>query len=115
MSPFGSQAMLQGFFKPSATVTTLNCSPAGPGGCAQVEVETVSVAAAASTAAPRIDARYFEVAFMDVPLVERPRASSKKDSAYRAADRSCLPERASALILARRRRRKRLKRAEKSR
>src|SRR5262245_33768534 len=88
MSPFGSQAMLHGFFKPSATVTTLNCSPAGPGGCAHVEVETVNVAAATSTAAPRIDAMYFEVAFMDVPLVERPRASSKKDSAYRAADRS---------------------------
>src|SRR6187549_946970 len=78
MSPFGSQAMLHGFFKPSATVTTLNCSPAGPGGCAHVEVETVSVAAATSPAAPRIDARYFDDAFMMVPLVERPRASSKK-------------------------------------
>ena len=49
----------------------------------------------------------FDVAFMDVPLVERPRASSKK-TALQRCDRSCPPERASALILARRSSRKRL-------
>jgi hypothetical protein len=61
MSPFGSQAMLQGLRKPSATVTTLKVSPAGPGGCANVAVETVRVAAA-------IDAANFDVAFMMIPL-----------------------------------------------
>jgi hypothetical protein len=65
MSPFGSHAMLQGLRKPSATVTTLNISPGGPGGCANVELEMANVAAPTSTAAERIDADNFDVAFMD--------------------------------------------------
>src|SRR6185503_20800519 len=77
MSPFGSQAMLHGLRKPSATVTTLKASPAGPGGCAHVEVETVSVAAPMSPAA----ARMHSVAFMDVPLLSAPALRQKKDSA----------------------------------
>ena len=64
MSPFGSHAMLHGLRKPSATVTTLKVSPAGPGGCANVVVEMVRVAAATSPAAARIDAANLDVAFM---------------------------------------------------
>src|SRR6185503_4726812 len=78
MSPFGSQAMLHGLRKPSATVTTLKASPAGPGGCANVEVETVSVAAAMSPAAARMDAANLDVAFMGVPLVSAPALCQKK-------------------------------------
>ena len=69
--------MLQGFLNPSATVTTLKASPAGPGGCANVEVETVSVAPAMSPAA----ARMHTVAFMDGSFVERPRRFVQKNSA----------------------------------
>jgi hypothetical protein len=57
--------MLQGLRNPSATVTTLKVSPAGPGGCADAEVETASVAAATSPAAARMDAKDLDVAFMD--------------------------------------------------
>src|SRR5262245_50271990 len=108
MSPFGSHAMLHGFFNPSATVTTLKASPAGPGGCAHVEVETVSVAAPMSAAA-----RMHTVAFMDVPLLSAPRRFVQKTALPRC-DRSCLPERASTFILARRLDGKRLRVIEKS-
>jgi hypothetical protein len=56
--------MLHGLRKPSATTTALKVSPAGPGGCANVMVEIVSVAAATSPAAARTDAANFDVAFM---------------------------------------------------
>ena len=59
MSPFGSQAMLQGFFKPSTTVTTLNFSPGGPGGCARVTLLKPRAAAA-----HMIPKRRFDVVFM---------------------------------------------------
>src|SRR5687768_10306634 len=106
MSPFGSQAMLHGLRNPSATVTTLKLSPGGPGGCAHVEVETVSVAAARSPAtamdggsaanagsslrpAARMDARDLDVDFMDDSFsCAPPRSASKKSSAEHAAHRS---------------------------
>src|SRR5687767_7102069 len=82
MSPFGSQAMLHGLRNPSATVTTLKLSPGGPGGCAHVEVETVSVAAARSPAAARMDARDLDGDFMDDSFsCAPPRSASKKSSA----------------------------------
>ena len=62
MSPFGSHAMLQGFLSPSATVTTLNFSPGGPGGCASAV--QLNVAATTRPAAARIKAENTEGVFM---------------------------------------------------
>src|SRR5262245_47943605 len=53
MSPFGSHAMLHGFLSPSTNVTTLNCSPGGPGGCASVAALQTKLAAA-QTARPNL-------------------------------------------------------------
>jgi hypothetical protein len=66
MSPFGSHAMLQGLRKPSATVTALNRSPGGPGGCANAEIAN---AAAPTSTAARADAPNFDVAFMNDSFV----------------------------------------------
>src|SRR3970282_467346 len=46
MSPFGRNAMLQGFLKSSTKVTTLKVSPGGPGGCACVRPLKPKMAAA---------------------------------------------------------------------
>jgi hypothetical protein len=66
MSPFGSHAMLQGLRSPSATVTTLNISPAGPGGCADTAMEII--AEITSNPPVRIDVANFADAFMDGSL-----------------------------------------------
>src|SRR5215813_8144028 len=53
MSPFGSHAMLHGFLSPSTNVTTLNCSPGGPGGWASVAALHTKLAAAQSASPSR--------------------------------------------------------------
>jgi hypothetical protein len=89
MSPFGSHAMLQGLRSPSATVTTLNVSPAGPGGCADAAVEII--AEITSTAPAPMDVANFADAFMDSSSVLR----------NRAADLLVLPRTGVDAILAR--------------
>src|SRR5262245_44284011 len=89
MSPFGSHAMLHGFFNPSTTVTTLKVSPGGPGGCAKADVIRLELAIAPSAAESASDSvcrlreSKLDVDLMTcTPVVPPPMAGSRRSERH---------------------------------